>query len=224
MTQTFFEHSAHPSWVAALKPHLDKIAAIESEVHKRAKAGKAILPVAQNTYLALSRPINETKVLILGQDPYPTPGHAIGLAFSTDPEVRTLPKSLINIYNELEADLQISSAESGDLRPWQEQGIMLLNTALTVEAGDAGAHSKLWQNFTAEVIRILNDREQPLVSILWGRHAQNYESLLKQHPIIKSAHPSPLSAHRGFFGSRPFSKCNELLTEQGATPINWKLQ
>ncbi|MFT4186129.1 MAG: uracil-DNA glycosylase [Micrococcaceae bacterium] len=224
MTQTFFEHSAHPSWVAALKPHLDKIAAIEAEVHKQAKAGKTILPIAQNTYLALSRPIHETKVLILGQDPYPTPGHAIGLAFSTAPEVRPLPKSLINIYNELEADLHIPPAESGDLRPWQQQGVMLLNTALTVEAGNAGAHSKLWNNFTAEVIQILNSREQPLVSILWGRHAQNYEPLLKKHPIIKSAHPSPLSAHRGFFGSRPFSKCNELLEQQGTALINWRLQ
>ncbi|WGW03142.1 uracil-DNA glycosylase [Tropicibacter oceani] len=163
----------------------------------------------------------QTRVVILGQDPYPTPGHAHGLAFSVDPDVRPLPRSLTNIFKEMQDDLGAAPA-NGDLRFWAQQGVLLLNTALTVPAGAAGGHAKLgWSRLTQEVLEQLSDR--PRAFVLWGNHAQGYASHITGpgHLILRSAHPSPLSARRGFFGSRPFSQVNEWLKAGGDSPINW---
>jgi uracil-DNA glycosylase len=166
--------------------------------------------------------IDERTALIVGQDPYPTPGHAIGLSFAVDREVRPLPRSLVNIYRELEDDLGITPRPHGDLSAWADQGVLLLNRTLTVRRGAAGSHRGLgWEAVTSHAIRALAARGQPLVAVLWGRHAQELRPLLGAVPVVESAHPSPLSARGGFFGSRPFSRVNTLLAEQGAAPIDW---
>ena len=157
-------------------------------------------------------------------DPYPTPGHPVGLSFSVAPEVRPLPGSLINIFREYTADLGHPEPGSGDLTPWTEQGVLLLNRALTVQPGRPASHrGKGWEEVTEQAIRALAARGGPLVAILWGRDARNLRPLLGRVPCIESAHPSPMSADRGFFGSRPFSTASRLLEEQGATPVDWKL-
>ncbi len=164
------------------------------------------------------------KVLIVGQDPYPTPGHAVGLSFSVAPNVRPIPRSLTNIYKELVADVGGDIPSSGDLTPWFDQGVMLLNRALTVAPGTPGSHrGRGWERVTERAITALAHRGGPLVAILWGRDAQNLAPLLREVPCIASAHPSPLSASRGFFGSRPFSRVNEVLHDQGAVPVDWRL-
>ncbi|MFT4148353.1 MAG: uracil-DNA glycosylase [Micrococcaceae bacterium] len=223
MGTSMFEQYAHPSWVEALQAQLGNIKKIEQYLRQEALTGKKILPYPDKTYRALSQNINDTKLLILGQDPYPTPGHPVGLAFSADPHVKPIPKSLINIYQELHDDLNIPIAPHGDLTAWEKQGVMLLNTALSVEAGNAGSHKNLWAQFSQAVVEVLASRNKPLVAILWGKNAQNYASSLAPYPTIQSVHPSPLSAYRGFFGSKPFSKCNALLEQQGATAIDWNL-
>lgn len=181
-----------------------------------------ILPPAHQRFAALEAcSPDDTRVVILGQDPYPTPGHAHGLAFSVEPDVSPLPRSLNNIFKEMEADIG-ASPETGDLRHWARQGVLLLNTALTVPAGNAGAHAKLgWSRLTAQVLDTLNDH--PRAFLLWGNHAQSFAAHITGpgHLILKTAHPSPLSARRGFFGSRPFSRINDWLTEQGQSPIDW---
>lgn len=186
---------------------------------------REILPPKATIFAALNACTPETtRVVILGQDPYPTPGHAHGLAFSTEPDVRPLPRSLSNIYKELEAEFG-QKPENGDLRFWAAQGVLLLNTALTVPAGNANAHAKLgWATLTAQVMERLSQR--PRAFVLWGGHAQGFDKFISgdAHLILKSAHPSPLSARRGFFGSRPFSRVNDWLTAQGQTPINWTQQ
>jgi uracil-DNA glycosylase len=161
----------------------------------------------------------------VGQDPYPTPGHPIGLSFAVAPDVRPLPRSLQNIYRELVDDLGVARPTSGDLTPWTERGVMLLNRVLTVQAGNPGSHrGKGWEAFTECAIRGLVDRpDAPLVAILWGRDAQSLQPMLEDTPFIASAHPSPMSADRGFFGSRPFSRANELLEELGDDPVDWAL-
>jgi len=164
------------------------------------------------------------RVLIVGQDPYPTPGHPIGLSFAVERDVRPVPRSLANIYKELHDDLGIAPAPHGDLTPWAEHGVMLLNRVLTVKAGASGSHrGKGWEAVTEAAIRALVARGGPLVAILWGRDAANLKPLLGSTPTITSVHPSPLSAHNGFFGSRPFSRANELLVAQGAEPVDWRL-
>jgi uracil-DNA glycosylase len=188
---------------------------------------KNILPPAPLRFNALnSTPFNEVKVVILGQDPYPTVGHAHGLCFSAMPDVKPLPKSLMNINKELLEDLAVDNAHTAYLQPWAEQGVLLLNAVLTVEAGNANAHQgKGWETFTDAIIAALNEQTESVVFILWGAYAQKKASFIDsdRHLVIKSAHPSPLSAYRGFYGSKPFSKTNDYLVSHGKTAINWQL-
>lgn len=194
-----------------------------SELRHQAKRGEHFLPAANNILRALSYPFDQVKVLIVGQDPYPTPGHAMGLSFSVTPGTK-IPGSLRNIFAELEEDLGCPRPFSGDLTPWAEQGVCLLNRVLTVSPGAPASHQgRGWEEITDQAIRALVARNQPLVAILWGKQAQSLTPLLGDTPTVLSPHPSPLSAHRGFFGSKPFSTTNELLEAQGATPIQWCL-
>lgn len=214
-----------PDWAAALAPAADQITSMGNFLRDELAAGRSYLPAGDRVLRAFSQPLDQVRVLILGQDPYPTPGHAMGLSFSVAPDVRPLPKSLINIYKELDSDLGIPPAASGDLSPWFDQGVLLLNRVLTVRPGSAGSHrGKGWEEVTEQAVRALAERGGPLVAILWGNDAQRAEALLGDVPIIRSPHPSPLSAHAGFFGSKPFSRANAALAEQGAAPINWSLE
>jgi uracil-DNA glycosylase len=213
-----------PGWAAALAPVGGNLRAMGDFLRGETVAGRPYLPAGANVLRAFRYPLSDVRVLIVGQDPYPTPGHPIGLAFAVDPGVRPVPRSLANIYRELHADLGIEPPAHGDLTGWAEHGIMLLNRVLTVQAGEPGSHRRRgWEAVTECAIRALVDREQPLVAILWGRDAANLKPLLGDIPAIESAHPSPLSASRGFFGSRPFSRANELLAQQGAAPVDWSL-
>jgi uracil-DNA glycosylase len=213
-----------PGWAEALSPVADRIASMGEFLRAEVAAGRTYLPAGENVLRAFKQPFDDVRVLIVGQDPYPTPGHAVGLSFSVAPEVRPIPKSLINIYKEYCEDLGHPRPANGDLTPWSEHGILLLNRALTVAPGKPNSHQgKGWEDVTEQAIRALAARAKPLVSILWGRNARNLKPLLDPLPCIESAHPSPMSAHMGFFGSKPFSRANELLVEQGATPVDWKL-
>lgn len=211
-------------WAEALAPAAPRIAAMGEFLRAEIAAGRQYLPSGENVLRAFKQPFADVRVLIVGQDPYPTPGHPIGLSFSVAPEVRPLPKSLVNIYKEYSEDLGHPLPSNGDLSPWAERGVLLLNRALTVQPGKPNSHQgKGWEDVTEQAIRALAARGGPLVAILWGRNARNLKPLLAPVPCIESAHPSPLSAHNGFFGSRPFSRANELLEQQGAQPIDWKL-
>lgn len=211
-------------WARALAPVAPDIAALGERLRAETAAGRHYLPAGDKVLRAFARPLAEVKVLIVGQDPYPTPGHPIGLSFAVDAHVRPLPRSLANIYQELEADLGIPRAPHGDLSAWSDQGVMLLNRVLTVAPGAPASHRGWgWETVTEHAIRTLVAREKPLVAVLWGRDAANLRPLLGETPIVESAHPSPLSASRGFFGSRPFSRVNDLLAQQGATPVDWRL-
>jgi uracil-DNA glycosylase len=191
------------------------------------EAGQNILPHSSLWFNALNTtPFDQVKVVILGQDPYPTPGHAHGLCFSAMPEVKPLPKSLININKELLEDLGINNSHTAYLQPWAEQGVLLLNSVLTVQAGNANSHQgKGWEKFTDAIIRALNEQAESIVFILWGNYAQKKAAFIDtdKHHIIKTVHPSPLSAYRGFFGSKPFSQANIYLEQANKTPINWQL-
>ena len=214
-----------PDWADALAPVADRVAHMGDFLRQEVAEGRGYLPPGDAVLKAFTRPLSEVRVLIVGQDPYPTPGHAMGLSFSVAPDVRPLPKSLVNIYRELHDDLGIPPADSGDLTPWFEQGVLLLNRALTVRPGKPASHrGKGWEHVTARAITALVERGGPLVAILWGRDAQSLEPHLGGIPVVKSPHPSPLSAHNGFFGSRPFSRTNDLLREQGADPIDWRVE
>jgi uracil-DNA glycosylase len=211
-------------WADALAPVAPDIAALGERLRGETAAGRHYLPAGDRVLRAFQRPLSEVKVLIVGQDPYPTPGHPIGLSFAVERHVRPLPRSLSNIYRELEADLGIPPAVHGDLSGWSDQGVMLLNRVLTVAPGLPASHRGWgWEKVTEHAIRTLAERPAPLVAILWGRDAANLRPLLGSTPIIESAHPSPLSASRGFFGSRPFSRANDLLEEQGAAPVDWRV-
>ncbi|GAA3516084.1 uracil-DNA glycosylase [Aeromicrobium panaciterrae] len=211
-----------PDWAEALEPVADQIAAMGQFLRAEIAAGRGYLPAGEHVLRAFAQPMAEVKVLITGQDPYPTPGHPVGLSFSVAPDVRPLPRSLVNIFTELHADLGIPPSPSGDLSPWAEQGVLLLNRVLTVRPGAAASHrGKGWEAVTEQAIRALVARNSPLVAILWGRDAQSLAPMLGDTPRIETAHPSPLSASRGFFGSKPFSRANRLLAEQGAEPIDW---
>jgi uracil-DNA glycosylase len=211
-------------WAGALTPVAPDIAALGDRLRAEVAAGRHYLPPGERVLRAFQRPLDGVKVLIVGQDPYPTPGHPIGLSFAVDRGVRPLPRSLANIYQELEADLGIPPASHGDLSAWSDQGVMLLNRVLTVAPGLPASHRGWgWEKVTEHAIRTLVARDAPLVAILWGRDAANLRPMLGSTPVIESAHPSPLSAHRGFFGSRPFSTANALLERQGATPVDWRL-
>ncbi|MGZ8745393.1 MAG: uracil-DNA glycosylase, partial [Nocardioides sp.] len=187
-------------------------------------AGRAYLPEGDRVQRAFQRPLADVRVLVVGQDPYPTPGHPIGLSFAVDAHVRPLPRSLANIYQELRTDLDIEPPPHGDLTAWADQGVMLLNRGLTVRPGEAASHrGRGWEEVTDCAIRALAGRGGPLAAILWGRDAQGLKPVLGPIPWVESAHPSPLSASRGFFGSRPFSRVNRLLVEQGGEAVDWRL-
>lgn len=212
-------------WAGALSPVADRIAGIGERLRAEVAAGRRYLPAGDRVLRAFARPLAGVRVLIVGQDPYPTPGHPIGLSFAVDAHVRPLPRSLANIYRELNDDLGVLPASHGDLSAWSDQGVMLLNRVLTVSPGAPGSHRGWgWEAVTEHAIRTLAARDQPLVAILWGRDAANLRPLLGSVPTIESPHPSPLSASRGFFGSRPFSRANELLEKQGAEPIDWRVE
>ncbi|SDM95727.1 uracil-DNA glycosylase [Allokutzneria albata] len=210
-------------WAKALAPVEDRIAAMGEFLRAEIAAGREYLPAGENVLRAFQQPFDDVRVLIVGQDPYPTPGHAVGLSFSVAPGVRP-PASLINIFKEYEQDLGLPLPSSGDLSPWVDQGVLLLNRALTVEPRKPAAHrGKGWEEITEQAIRALAQRDKPMVAILWGRDARNLRPTMPNVPCVESAHPSPMSAHNGFFGSRPFSRANKLLEEQGAAPVEWKL-
>lgn len=214
-----------PDWARALEPVSPTIARLGDFLREENAAGRGYLPASKDIFRAFAEPLSGVRVLVLGQDPYPTPGHPIGLSFAVAPEVRPLPRSLRNIYTELESDLGIPPAASGDLRPWSAQGVMLLNRVLTVSPGAPASHQKRgWEEVTTAAVDALVARGGPLVALLWGRQAQAVAPRLGEVPIVASAHPSPLSASRGFFGSRPFSRVNELLVAQGAEPVDWRLE
>jgi uracil-DNA glycosylase len=214
----------HPEWAAALEPVAPDIAAIGEFLRAEVEAGRGYLPAGADVLKAFRYPLSDVRALIVGQDPYPTPGHPIGLSFAVERHVRPLPRSLVNIYRELRDDLKISPPEHGDLTAWCESGVLLLNRVLTVRPGEPGAHRGIgWERVTEHALRILVARGTPLVAILWGRDAQGLEPMLGPASVVKSAHPSPLSASRGFFGSRPFSRANAMLEAQGVAPIDWRL-
>ncbi|MEY9964674.1 uracil-DNA glycosylase [Streptacidiphilus sp. MAP12-16] len=213
-----------PGWAKALEPVAGQVAAMGDFLRAEIAAGRSYLPPGPQVLRAFQQPFDEVRVLIVGQDPYPTPGHAVGLSFSVGAEVRPLPGSLVNIYQEYQQDLGLPAPGSGDLTPWTEQGVLLLNRALTTVPRQPAAHrGKGWEAVTEQAIRALVARGPALVAILWGRDARNLRPLLGPAPCLESAHPSPMSADRGFFGSRPFSRANELLVRQGAQPIDWRL-
>ncbi|MFI0354768.1 uracil-DNA glycosylase [Actinomadura sp. 9N407] len=211
-------------WAKALDPVADRITAMGGFLRAEVGAGRRYLPAGDRILRAFTQPFDDVRVLIVGQDPYPTPGHPVGLSFSVAPEVRPLPGSLINIFREYGTDLGHPQPSNGDLSPWTGQGVCLLNKSLTVMPGKPASHrGKGWEEVTEQAIRALAARGRPLVAILWGRDARNLKPLMPGVPCIESAHPSPMSADRGFFGSRPFSRANQLLQEQGAAPVDWKL-
>ncbi|MET9181849.1 uracil-DNA glycosylase [Kitasatospora aureofaciens] len=213
-----------PGWAAALEPVAGRVAAMGDFLRAEIAAGRTYLPSGPNVLRAFQQPLADVRVLIVGQDPYPTPGHAVGLSFSVGPEVRPIPASLINIFQEYGNDLGLPQPSNGDLTPWTNQGVLLLNRALTTAPRKPAAHrGKGWEEVTEQAIRALVARGGPLVAILWGRDARNLRPLLGDVPAIESAHPSPYSASSGFFGSRPFSQANELLVRQGAQPVDWRL-
>jgi uracil-DNA glycosylase len=213
-----------PDWAEALQPVAPRIASMGEFLRAEIAAGRGYLPAGENVLRAFRQPLAGVRVLLVGQDPYPTPGHPVGLSFSVAPTVRRLPASLANIFREYSEDLGFPRPSSGDLSPWTERGVMLLNRVLTVQPGKIASHRGLgWEEVTEQAIRALAARGGPLVAILWGRDARNLAPMLRDVPVIESAHPSPNSADRGFFGSRPFSRASALLAEQGAEPLDWKL-
>ncbi|MDQ1723831.1 MAG: uracil-DNA glycosylase [Frankiaceae bacterium] len=213
-----------PGWAKDLAPVAGQIAAMGDFLRAEVAAGHAYLPAGENVLRAFTRPFDAVRVLIVGQDPYPTPGHAVGLSFSVAPNVRPLPRSLQNIFRELREDIGGDPPASGDLSLWADRGVLLLNRVLTVRPGAPASHrGKGWEIVTDQAIRALVARDEPLVAILWGKDAQTLTPLLGSTPIVASVHPSPMSADRGFFGSRPFSKVNALLAKGRADPIDWSL-
>lgn len=212
-------------WAQALEPVADTVTRMGEFLRSEIAEGRRYLPAGANVLRAFQQPFEQVRVLIVGQDPYPTPGHAVGLSFSVAPETRPLPRSLANIFREYGEDLGHPAPSSGDLTPWTDQGVLLLNRVLTVAPGEPGSHrDKGWEEVTEQAIRALVARDaEPMVAILWGRDARNLAPLLEDVPMIESAHPSPMSADRGYFGSRPFSRANDLLEEIGGDPVDWKL-
>ena len=213
-----------PGWADALEPVAGRIAAMGDFLRAEVAAGRRYLPAGDNVLRAFKQPFGSVRVLIVGQDPYPTPGNAVGLSFSVAPQVRPLPGSLVNIFREYSDDLGYPTPATGDLVPWSERGVLLLNRVLTVAPGQPGSHrGKGWEEVTEQAIRALAARQEPMVAILWGRDARTLAPLLGDVPRIESAHPSPFSAASGFYGSHPFSRANQLLEQQGAKPVDWKL-
>ncbi|TYL51378.1 uracil-DNA glycosylase [Nocardioides sp. BGMRC 2183] len=216
-----------PDWAEALRPVDDRIVALGDFLRAEVAAGRPYQPTGDRVFRAFQRPLSEVKVLVVGQDPYPNPAHPIGLCFAVEPHVRPLPPSLVNIYTELADDVGVTPPEHGDLSAWSDQGVMLLNRVLTVRPGAPGSHrGQGWEHVTACAIEAVVRRAEagvPMAAILWGADARSLRRHLGPIPAVESPHPSPLSAYRGFFGSRPFSRTNELLVDQGAAPIDWSL-
>jgi uracil-DNA glycosylase len=211
-------------WAEVLAPVEPTLRELGEFLRAEQRAGRGFLPAGERILAALEQPLEATRVLIVGQDPYPTPGHAIGLSFAVAPQVRPIPRSLTNIFREYQDDLGLPAPSNGDLTPWAAQGVLLLNRCLTVRPGAPASHrGRGWERITDAVIEALVARAQPLVAILWGRDAQSLAPRLGDVPRIESPHPSPMSADRGFFGSRPFSRTNALLAERGSEPIDWRL-
>jgi uracil-DNA glycosylase len=224
MSQRPLSELVGPGWDRALAPVEQDLRAMGEFLRAEQQAGRPFLPSGDRVLAALQRPFEEVRVLIVGQDPYPTPGHPIGLSFAVAPEVRPLPRSLANIFREYGDDLGLPPPSNGDLTPWAEQGVLLLNRCLTVRPGAPASHrGKGWETVTEQAIRALVARGTPLVSVLWGRDARSLAPMLGDLPRIESPHPSPMSADRGFFGSRPFSRANDALIARGAEPIDWRL-
>jgi uracil-DNA glycosylase len=213
-------------WATALQPVEEQVAIMGDFLREEIAAGRGYLPAGGNILRAFTFPFDRVRVLIVGQDPYPTPGHAVGLSFSVAPDVRPLPRSLENIFKEYASDLGFPAPSNGDLTPWAQRGVLMLNRVLTVQPGNSASHrGKGWEAVTECAIRALVNRGRPTVAILWGRDAATLKPMLtgKDCVSIESPHPSPLSAARGFFGSRPFSQANELLAHLGAEPVDWQL-
>lgn len=224
MTARPLAELVHPTWAQALEPVAERVAVVGEFLRSELAAGRGYLPTGPLVLRAFAAPLPSVRVLIVGQDPYPTPGHAVGLSFAVSPQTRPIPRSLANIYRELVTDLGIPAPSTGDLSPWAERGVLLLNRVLTVTPGEAGSHrGRGWEEVTACAIDALVARGGPLVAILWGRDARSLAPRLGAVPRIESAHPSPLSAHSGFFGSRPFSRANDALIAQGAESVDWRL-
>ena len=218
------EELVEAGWAEALAPVAGQLAEMGEFLRAEVAAGRTYLPAGTNVLRAFTQPFAAVRVLIVGQDPYPTPGHPVGLSFSVPPDVRPLPRSLQNIYRELHTDLGLPAPRNGDLSPWAAHGVLLLNRVLTVTPGRPASHrGNGWETVTDQAIRALVARGTPLVAILWGRDAQTLRPLLGDVPRIESVHPSPMSADRGFFGSRPFSRSNALLTSAGADAVDWRL-
>jgi uracil-DNA glycosylase len=218
--------SVEAGWAEALEPVADTVAAMGDFLRAEVAAGRKYLPAGANVLRAFQQPFADVRVLVMGQDPYPTPGHAVGLSFSVAPDVRPLPKSLQNIFREYQSDLGHPAPSTGDLTPWARAGVLMLNRVLTVEPGAPGSHrNKGWEKVTEAAVQALVLRpDQPLVAVLWGKDAQTVKPLLGDEvPTVESAHPSPMSADRGFFGSKPFSRVDEYLTELGDDPLDWRL-
>ncbi|MDX2355660.1 uracil-DNA glycosylase [Dietzia sp. PP-33] len=213
-----------PGWARALAPVEDRIHRMGDFLRAENAAGRDYLPTGDRVLRAFEQPFDQVRVLIVGQDPYPTPGHPVGLSFAVDGRVRPLPRSLVNIYREYSEDLGLPAPRHGDLSSWSRSGVLLLNRVLTVAPGQPASHRrKGWEEVTQRAIEALVERDRPLVAILWGRDAQSLTPVLGDTPVIASAHPSPLSATRGFFGSRPFSRADDALSRLGAPPVDWRL-
>ncbi|MEP7089138.1 MAG: uracil-DNA glycosylase [Nocardioidaceae bacterium] len=213
-----------PDWAEALAPVDAQIATMGAFLREEVRAGRAYLPHGDQIFRAFSRPLADVRVLVVGQDPYPTPGHPVGLSFSVAPDVRPVPRSLVNIFTELGTDVGAGQPSTGDLTPWAEQGVMLLNRVLTVAPGASASHrGRGWEVVTEQAIDVMARRGGPMAAVLWGRDAQSLKPALREVPWVESVHPSPLSASRGFFGSRPFSRVNTLLERQGGEPVDWRL-
>lgn len=226
MTARPLHELVEKGWAQALEPVSDQVARMGEFLRSEISVGHRYLPAGPNVLRAFTFPFDRVRVLIVGQDPYPTPGHAVGLSFSVGADVRPLPRSLVNIFTEYTADLGYREPSSGDLTPWAQRGVLLLNRVLTVRSGTPASHrGKGWEAVTECAIKALVARSQPMVAVLWGRDASTLKPMLNgsECVAIESPHPSPLSAARGFFGSRPFSRANELLERVGAEPIDWRL-
>lgn len=214
----------HRSWAQALAPVESTLTELGDFLRAEVDAGRGYLPSGTHILRAFEQPLDDVRVLIVGQDPYPTPGHPIGLSFAVAPAVRPIPRSLVNIFSELQSDVGVPAPTSGDLTPWAERGVLLLNRVLTVRPGAPASHrGRGWEEVTDCAIDALVARGGPLVALLWGRDARSLKPRLNSIPLVESAHPSPLSARTGFFGSRPFSQVNDLLAQQGAEPLDWSL-
>ncbi|WP_075742559.1 MULTISPECIES: uracil-DNA glycosylase [Actinoalloteichus] len=213
-----------PGWAKAMEPVAEQITRMGDFLRAEIAEGRTYLPAGQHVLRAFTQPFDEVRVLIVGQDPYPRPGHAVGFSFSVAPEVRPLPPSLVNIFTEYSDDLGHPKPSTGDLTPWADHGVLLLNRVLTLQTGKSDSHKgKGWEAVTEQAIKALAARGGPLVAILWGRNARNLAPMMPGVPCIESAHPSPMAARGGFFGSRPFSRANALLEQQGGQPVDWKL-